>query len=102
MPGFWRTHHLLQDRLVPNLLVLLPEQEQLIRFHAYILEKAYALNLDRLLPQVINQYPTTGRPPINQPDMFRALVVMSPCKEGVTSFGEKLEAHRRVRGFPHL
>ena len=93
MLGYWRPHHLFQDWLVQKLLALLPEHEQLIRFYADILEKVYCLNLDKLLPLTSGQYSSTGRPAINQPEIFRALVVMSHCKEGITSFVKKLKAH---------
>ncbi len=93
MLGFWRPHHLFQDWVVQELLALLPEHEMQIRFYAEIMEKIFILNLDKLLPLAMGHYSSTGRPAINQPEIFRALVVMSHCKEGITSFVKKLKSH---------
>ncbi|MBS3947128.1 MAG: hypothetical protein KGZ57_02315 [Dethiobacter sp.] len=76
MLGFWRSHEQFHLWLGQRLLAFLPEHEKLIRFYAHILEKVYILNLDRLLPLVSDRYSCTGRPAANQPEIFRALVVM--------------------------
>ena len=91
--GHWRTHEQFQRWLEEKLLAFLPTLEGQIRFYADILEKVYLLNLDRLLPLVMNRYSFTGRPAKNQPEIFRALVVMIHLKEGITSFVERLKAH---------
>jgi hypothetical protein len=91
--GYWRPHEQFQRWLEQKLLAFLPEQEKLIRFYAHILEKVYILNLDRLFPLVLDRYSHTGRPAKNQPEIFRALVVMIHLKEGVTSFVKRLKVH---------
>jgi hypothetical protein len=75
------------------LLSFLPDHKKQIRFYADILEKVYVLNLDRLLTLAQERYASTGRPAKNQPEIFRALVVMSHFKEPVTSFVKRLKAH---------
>ena len=92
MLGFWRSHEQFQLWLEEKLLAFLPEHEKLIRFYAHILEKVYILNLDGLLPLVSYRYSYTGRPANNQPEIFRALVVMIHLKEGITAFVERLKA----------
>jgi hypothetical protein len=91
--GYWRPHEQFQRWLEQRLLSFLPEHEKQIRFYADILEKVYVLNLDRMLTLALNRYSYTGRPAKNQPEIFRALVVMSHFKEGVTPFVEKLRAY---------
>jgi len=91
--GNWRSHKQFQIWLEQKLLSFLPEHEQQIRFHPDIIEKVYALDLDKLLPLVQERYALTGRPAKNQPEIFRALVTMSHFKEGVTSFVSRLKAH---------
>jgi len=91
--GYWRPHEQFQRWLEQKLLSFLPEHEKQIRFYANILEKVYLLDLDRLLPLALSQYSRTGRPSQNQPEIFRALVMMCHLKEGITSFVERLKAH---------
>lgn len=93
MLGYWRPHEQFQRWLEQKLLSFLPEHEKQIRFYADILEKVYILNLDRLLTLALSQYSYTGRPAKNQPEIFRALVVMIHLKEGITSFVKRLKAH---------
>lgn len=93
MLGYWRPHEQFQLWLEQKLLAFLPEYKKMIQFYGDILEKVYILNLDRLLPLAIDRYSYTGRPARNQPEIFRALVVMTHLKEGVTSFVQRLRAH---------
>jgi len=93
MLGYWRLHAQFQAWLEGKLLSLLPEHEKLLLFHENILEKIYILDLDGLLPVVWKRYAQTGRPSRNQPEIFRALVLMSHFKEGISSFVKRLKAH---------
>ncbi|MBT9141713.1 MAG: hypothetical protein DDT29_00104 [Dehalococcoidia bacterium] len=93
MLGDFRPHEQFQRWLEQKLLSFLPQHEKQIRFYAHILEKVYVLNLDRLLPLALGRYSFTGRPAQNQPETFRALVVMGHYKEGITSFVGRLRAH---------
>ena len=92
MLGYWRSHDQFQVWLEEKLLSFLPEHEKEIRYYADILEKVYVLDLDRVLTLVLDRYSYTGRPAKNQPEIFRALVVMSHLKEGITPFVERLRA----------
>lgn len=92
MLGYWRPHVEFQEWLEQKLLSFLPEHEKQIRFYANILEKVYVLDLDRILALALSRYSHTGRPAKNQPEIFRALLVMSHLKEGVTSFVARLRA----------
>jgi hypothetical protein len=90
--GYWRPHNQFQEWLEQMLSSLLPTHEKQILFYADILEKVYILDLDKLLPLVLNCYSFTGRPARHQPEMFRALVVLIHCKERITSFVKRLKA----------
>lgn len=92
MLGYWRQHVQFQDWLERKLLSFLPEHERQIQFYADILEKVYILNLDNVITLVQDRYASTGRPAHNQPEIFRALVVMCHFKEGITTFVKKLKA----------
>ena len=93
MLGYWRPHEQFQHWLEQKLLSFLPEHEKQIRFYAGILEKVYILDLDKLFFLALGRYSYTGRPARNQPEIFRALVVMTHLKEGITSFVKRLRAH---------
>ena len=71
---------------------MLPQQEALIRFHADALEKVYILDLDRLKKLILPHYSYTGRPAVNQPEIFRTLVLTSHYKESISSFVARLKA----------
>jgi len=91
MLGPWRSHAQFQDWLEEQLLSLLPQQEALIRFHAHALEKVYILDLDPLKKLILPRYSFTGRPAVNQPEIFRALVLASHYKVSISSFVERLK-----------
>ena len=86
MLGPWRTHAQFQDWLQQRLRKLLPQREAQIKFHADALEKVYNLDLDRLKKLILSRYSYTGRPAVNQPEIFRALVLAKHYKESITSF----------------
>ena len=58
----------------------MPEHEAEIRFYGSLVEKVYVLDLDPLKDVVISLYSPIGRPAQNQPELFRALVVMLHSK----------------------
>jgi hypothetical protein len=90
--GYWRPHSEFQTWLEQKLLSLLPVFESQILFYEDILEKIYILNLDKLLPLVLDRYSHTGRPAKCQPEIFHALVIMVHLKEPITSFVKRLKA----------
>lgn len=91
MLGYWRPHDNFQNWLVGKLQLLMPGLEPQILFHAKVLEKVYTLNLDPLKDLVANCYSPIGRPAQKQPELFRALVVMTHySNDGITRFVERL------------
>ena len=80
MLGYWRTHDDYQLWLKSKLISLVPEHEAEIRLYGSLVEKVYVLNLDPLKEIVAPMYSPIGRPAHNQPELFRALVVMLHCK----------------------
>lgn len=80
MLGNWRKHSEYQTWLKSKLISLMPEHEAEIRYYGSIVEKVYVLNLDPLKEVIVPLYSSIGRPAQNQPELFRALVVMVHCK----------------------
>lgn len=92
MLGPWRPHVQFQVQLEKHLGELLPQKENQIMFHAGALEKVYNMNLDPLKKLVMPCYSNTGRPALNQPEIFRAVVLASHYKESISSFAARLKA----------
>jgi len=92
MLGPWMPHVQFQERLEKQLAELLPQKENQIMYHAGALEKVYTMNLDPLKKLVKYCYSNTGRPALNQPEIFRALVLASHYKESISSFVDRLKA----------
>lgn len=92
MLGPWRTHAQFQEQLEKQLGELLPQSENQVKYHAGALEKVYIMNLDPLKELVISSYSNTGRPALNQPAIFRAVVLASHYKESISSFAARLKA----------
>lgn len=92
MLGPWRTHMQFQEQLEKQLGELLPQSENQVKYHAGALEKVYIMNLDPLKELVMTCYSSTGRPAINQPEIFRAVVLASHYKESISSFVARLKA----------
>ncbi|SDG56098.1 hypothetical protein [Desulfosporosinus hippei] len=80
MLGNWRKHGEYQTWLKSKLISLMPEHEAQIRYYGSVVEKVYVLNLDPLKDVIVPLYSSIGRPAQNQPELFRALVVMVHCK----------------------
>jgi len=92
MLAHWRSHAQFQKWLEEQLLDLLPQLKTQIEFHANALEKVYMLDLDQLKKIILSRYSHTGRPAINQPEIFRALVLASHYKESISGFVKRLKA----------
>jgi len=92
MLGPWYPHVQFQKRLEKQLRELLPHRENQVMFHADALEKVYTLDLDPIKELVMSRYSFTGRPALNQPEIFRALVLASHYKESISSFAARLKA----------
>jgi hypothetical protein len=92
MLGPWRSHSQFQNCLLEQLQNLLPQQEAQIEFHADALEKVYILDLDHFKKLILSRYSYTGRPAVNQPEIFRAIVLAKHYKESISSFVKRLKA----------
>ena len=91
MLGPWRPHVQFQVQLEKHLGELLPQKENQIMFHVGALEKGYTMNLDPLKELVMSCYSSTDRPALNQPEIFRAVVLASHYKESISSFAARLK-----------
>jgi hypothetical protein len=61
------------------------------------ISKLYILNLDLLKPIIAPLYSNIGRPSINQPEIFRALVLMSDLGLSLDELIDKLSKNRVLR-----
>lgn len=91
MLGPWRRHSAYQAWLERQLnalpRILIPQ----LLGYAKLAEKLYQLDLDSIKSIVKPYYSPIGRPAINQPEIFRALVAMVHCKiPGITELVQTL------------
>ena len=80
---------------------MLPQYVVKIKFHAAALEKVYTLALDPFMKLIKPQYSSTGRPALNQPELFRALVLASHYKDSISYFIQRLKADEVLRTGQH-
>ena len=93
MLGYFRPHALFKVWLKDKLISFLSDFESQIRYYAVVLEKVYFLNLDCVFPLIKDFFSLTGRPSNQQPELFRAFVIMSHFADSITSFVTKLKAY---------
>ena len=92
MLGPWRIHAKFQEQLKEKVRVLLVGEPAKVNFHAKALEKVYALNLDPLKELVEPMYSPIGRPAVNQPEIFRAMVLAVHYQISVTKLVQWLRS----------
>lgn len=92
MLGPWRLHAHFQAWLEKQLRFLMPQDAAKIKFHATALEKVYALDLDPFMELIKPLYSYTGRPALNQPELFRAVILASHYKDSISYFVQRLKA----------
>lgn len=92
MLGPWRLHAHFQAWLEEQLRFLLPQYAAKIKFHATALEKVYTLDLDPFMELIKPLYSYTGRPALNQPELFRAVILASHYKDSISYFVQRLKA----------
>ena len=56
-----------------------------MKYYADALEKVYISDLDRLKELIKSQYSSHGRPAVNQPELFRSVVLASHFKKSISS-----------------
>lgn len=74
MLGFWRSHAGYQQFVVRNLKTADPNTVKEYKSSAL---KLFILNLDKLKGIISPLYSSTGRPALNQPEIFRSFILMN-------------------------
>jgi hypothetical protein len=82
MLGTWRTHAEYQQFVVDALSLVKADNPQSISDFETIILKLYNLNLDSVKTDFAKRFSSTGRPSNQQPEIFRAYVLMCALKEG--------------------
>ena len=101
--GSWQSHADYQQQTAAALSTIAKFDPAALLEYEDSISKLYILNLDALRPIVAPLYSKTGRPSVNQPEIFRSLVMMDDLKHSLDEWVEKLSKNRVLRiacGFP--
>lgn len=91
---FLASHSEFQSWLQKQISARLSTHAPALKLHASLLEKVFALNLDHAKPIMAELYSATGRPALLQPEILRALFVMTHLKvASITQFIKTLPAN---------
>lgn len=92
MLGYWRSHDEFQVWLKSKLISFMSNHEHQIRLYSSAIDKVYILSFDPLKDIIAPLYSSQGRPAFYQPELLRALVVMSHLRvHSITSFVKLLK-----------
>ena len=75
--GFWQCHADYQQHTVSALSLVAKIMPYALLEYERSISKLYILDLDPLKTLIEPMYSTTGRPSINQPEIFRSLILMN-------------------------
>jgi hypothetical protein len=75
--GSWQSHDEYQNQTVTALSLLAQTYPNIVLEYQNSISKVYILDLDPLKQLIAPRYANTGRPSINQPQIFRALILMN-------------------------
>jgi hypothetical protein len=92
--GFWRSHADYQQQMASGLSVIARFNPKSLLEYEHSISKLYILNLDTLKPIIAPLYSSTGRPSINQPEIFRSLLLMNDLGFSLDEWVVKLSNNR--------
>jgi hypothetical protein len=81
MIKYWTTHKEYLDFLSAGITHFLLKDAKRLASYKHTLEKLSSMNLDTLYEALKPHYSSTGRPAINQPEIFRSFILMIDQKE---------------------
>ncbi len=90
MLGFWQPHTDYQQRIVTELSLISKSNPFALLEYEYSISKLYILNLDPLKTLVAPLYSAIGRPSVNQPEIFRSLILMNDLGFPLDKWVDKL------------
>ena len=88
--GSWRSHDDYQQQTIDALFVFAGLNRYALLEYEVSISKLLILNLDPLLPIFAPLYSKTGRPSINQPEIFRSFVIMNDLGYSLDKWVDKL------------
>ena len=92
--GYWRSHSDYQQQVAAELSIIARLNPSALLEYERPISKLYILNLDPLKPILAPLYSSTGRPSENQPEIFRAFVLMNGLGLSVDEWVVKLSINR--------
>jgi len=97
MLGPWRNHNDYVIFVFTELKVLAETDPERLLEYQEVISKMLIFNIDAIQEIIDPLYSNTGRPALNQPEIFRALVLQIGLKMSITEFHEKLLYNRVIR-----
>ena len=95
--GFWRSHADYKQQVATELSLIARSDPSAILEYERSISKLYILDLDPLKPILEPLYSNIGRPSMNQPEIFRSLVLMNDLKYSLDEWVDKLAKNRVLR-----
>ena len=95
--GYWEPHALYQQRVAAELSAIARFNPGALYEYERSISKAYILNIDLLKPLVASCYSSTGRQSKNQPEIFRALIIMNDLGLSPERWAVKVEHNAVLR-----
>jgi hypothetical protein len=92
--GSWLPHADYQQQTADELSLIAKINPCALMEYESSISKLYILNLDQLRPLIAPLYSTTGRPSVNQPEIFRSLVLMNDLGFALDKWVKKLSKNR--------
>ena len=95
MLGYWRNHDEYQQFVI-RMLKSCDSPDSIIEYKSAI-SKLFILNLDKLKNIVAPLYSSTGRPALNQPEIFRSFILMNELGFKLDNWVPKLKSNFILR-----
>ena len=92
--GFWRSHVDYQQQVATELSLIARFNPYALLEYEHSISKLYILDLDPMKPILAPLYSNTGRPSINQPEIFRSLLLMNDLGFSLDQWAVKLSNNR--------
>jgi len=97
MLGSWRKHREYTSFVLTTLKELVKSAPESIIEYQEMISKILIMDLDPVKETVASLYSDIGAPAINQPEIFRSIIMQIGLKMTLTEFYEKLSVNRVIR-----
>jgi hypothetical protein len=92
--GSWQSHADYQRQTATELSIIAKLNPYALLEYENSISKLYILNLDPMNPIIAPRYSSTGRPSVNQPEIFRAFILMNDLRLSLDEWVDKLPKNR--------